>query len=674
MSVPRKDSISTVDARRKRKKWNISANPRKYLLVLQWLPKYNQFQAVSDVIAGITIGLTMIPQSIAYAALAGLTAQYGLYSSFLGGFIYLLLGTTKEVSIGPTSLMSLLTMEYTHDMPIDFVILLTFLAGCVELTMGLLNLGFLVDFISIPVTSAFTSAAAIIIIVAQIQGLLGLRYKSYNIVDTINKTFKNIDKVHLPDVALSFSCIVFLLLFRKLQDFGKSKTGNNEITRTKKILWFLSIGRNALVVLITSIISFNLTLQESSPFTLSGKVKPGLPAVSIPPFSSQIGNRTYTFFDMCSHYGSGIFMIPIIAVLTNVAIAKVFASGGSLNAKQEMLTLGICNILGSFFSSMPTCGALTRSAVSAASGIQTPMAGLYTGIRPSYCLFDNYFFNFSHDILFDLIILLFLLGILTLLALSFLTPYFYYIPRATLAAVLVSAVFFMVDLRIFKVLWKGSRKDAIAAIVTFIVCILCNIEVGLLLGAALNIIFLLHPSARPNLSTIECKTDLGNEYLMLKPDTGFYYPAVDFLSNKLETIATKYEEKKMPLLVDCERFQGFDYTAIKSMERLSKQLNSKTQRLWLLNVKPEVIETISILADKKYFLFINDHDKIKSFVDEIKKNSDEENLVNEENGLMKNAEKEHLEMEVYEESNGIFKKRNDDIKESDKMSLHRSNA
>lgn len=643
MSVPRKDSISTEDARRKRKKWNISVNPRKYLLILQWLPKYNQFQAVSDVIAGITIGLTMIPQSIAYAALAGLTAQYGLYSSFLGGFIYLLLGTTKEVSIGPTSLMSLLTMEYTHDMPIDFVILLTFLAGCVELTMGLLNLGFLVDFISIPVTSAFTSAAAIIIIVAQIQGLLGLRYKSYNIVDTINKTFKNIDKVHLPDVALSFSCIVFLLLFRKLQDFGKCKTGNNEITRTKKILWFLSIGRNALVVLITSIISFNLTLQESSPFTLSGKVKPGLPAVSIPPFSSQIGNRTYTFFDMCSHYGSGIFMIPIIAVLTNVAIAKVFASGGSLNAKQEMLTLGICNILGSFFSSMPTCGALTRSAVSAASGIQTPMAGLYTGI-------------------------------LTLLALSFLTPYFYYIPRATLAAVLVSAVFFMVDLRIFKVLWKGSRKDAIAAIVTFIVCILCNIEVGLLLGAALNIIFLLHPSARPNLSTIECKTDLGNEYLMLKPDTGFYYPAVDFLSNKLETIATKYEETKMPLLVDCERFQGFDYTAIKSMERLSKQLNSKTQRLWLLNVKPEVIETISILADKKYFLFINDHDKIKPFVDEIKKNTDEESLVNEENGLMKNAEKEHLEMEVYEESNGIFKKRNDDIKESDKMSLHRSNA
>ncbi|KAL2717792.1 sodium-independent sulfate anion transporter-like [Vespula squamosa] len=662
MSVPRKDSISTEDAKRKKKKRNFSANSKKYLLILQWLPKYNQFQAVSDVIAGITIGLTMIPQSIAYAALAGLTAQYGLYSSFLGGFIYLLLGTTKEVSIGPTSLMSLLTMEYTHDMPIDFVILLTFLAGCVELIMGLLNLGMYpkcITFINVSKDKNLVKIKIGTIDTIQLSGLIdrninmsrffgglhfypcyvGIHFGSGNYYNRCpdSGSLRNIEKVHLPDVALSFSCIVFLLLFRKLQEFG-NKTGNNEITRTKKILWFLSIGRNALIVLITSIISFNLTLQESSPFTLSGKVKPGLPAVSIPPFSSQIGNRTYTFFDMCSHYGSGIFMIPIIAVLTNVAIAKVFANG-SLNAKQEMLTLGICNILGSFFSSMPTCGALTRSAVSAASGIQTPMAGLYTGI-------------------------------LTLLALSFLTPYFYYIPRATLAAVLVSAVFFMIDLRIFKVLWKGSRKDAIAAIVTFVICILCNIEIGLLLGAALNIIFLLHPSARPNLSTIECKTDLGNEYLILKPDTGFYYPAVDFLSNKLEKIATKYEDKKVPLLVDCERFQGFDYTAIKSMERLSKQLNTKTQRLWLLNVKPDVIETISILADDKHFLFINDHERIKSFVDEIKENTDEQNLVDEENELMKNAEKENLKMQGYEDSNGIFKERNDDIKESDKISLH----
>lgn len=635
MSVPtdRKNSIAE-DAKKKRKK-KIRGNLLKYLSIAQWLPRYNRFQAISDVVAGITIGLTMIPQSIAYAALAGLTAQYGLYSSLLGGFIYTFFGTIREVSIGPTSLMSLLTLEYTHDMPIDFVVLLTLLAGCVELAMGLLNLGFLVDFISIPVTSAFTSAAAIIIIIAQIPGLLGLKYKSYSMVDNVTKAFQNIANVNFPDIALSTSCIIFLLLFRKLQDFGNGKT-NGKDTKTKKVLWFLSIARNALIVLITSTISFNLSSRGSSPFTLSGKVKAGLPAITVPSFSSQIGNRTYTLFDMCSHYGSGIFMVPLIAVLTNVAIAKAFASGNSLNAKQEMLTLGVCNIFGSFISSMPICGALTRSAVSAASGVQTPMAGLYTGT-------------------------------LTLLALSFLTPYFYYIPRATLAAVLVSAVLFMVDLRIYKVLWKGSKKDAIAAITTFVICIICNIEIGLLLGAAINIIFLLHPSARPNLQIIECKTDLGNEYVLFKPDAGLYYPAVDFLSSKLQTIAAKCERKQMPLIVDCDRFRGFDYTAIKSIERLSKQLNSHKRRLGLLNVKREIIENISIMADDKYFLFIEGHDKVQCFVDEIKKSIDE-SPIDEETGLIKITDKENIETVNHEHLDEVVEKKDDNMKESKDVS------
>ncbi|KAK2581784.1 hypothetical protein KPH14_002262 [Odynerus spinipes] len=624
----RKNSLATEEAKKKRKK-KIRANLKRYLSIAQWLPKYNQFQAISDLIAGITIGLTMIPQSIAYAALAGLTAQYGLYSSLLGGFMYTILGTIREVSIGPTSLMSLLTMEYTRDMPVDFVVLLTLLAGCVELMMGLLNLGFLVDFISIPVTSAFTSAAAIIIIVAQVQGLLGLRYKSYSMIDNVYKAFQNIANVNLADVALSSSCIVFLLFFRKLKDLGNGSKN----TKTRKILWFLSIARNALIVLITSTIAFNLASHGSSPFTLSGKVKPGLPAVAVPPFSSQIGNRTYTFFEMCSHYGSGIFMVPLIAVLTNVAIAKAFASGSSLNAKQEMLTLGVCNILGSFISSMPTCGALTRSAVSAASGVQTPMAGVYTGT-------------------------------LTLLALSFLTPYFYYIPRATLAAVLVVAVLFMVDLRIFIVLWKGSKKDAIAAITTFVVCIVCNIEVGLLLGVAINIIFLLHPSARPNIRTIECKTALGNEYVVFKSEAGLYYPAVDFLSNKLQTVASKCERKKVPLIVDCERFSGFDYTAIKSIERLSKQLNAHEQRLWLLNVKPEIIQSISIMADEKYFIFIENSEKVQCFVDEIKGTTDE-NVADEESGLMNDVVKENIETENCTCSDEIVEKGNNSTKESE---------
>lgn len=124
-------------------RWSASAKRvvLRRVTILNWLPRYSKMDAVSDVIAGLTVGLTMVPQSIAYAALAGLTAQYGLYSAFMGSFVYVVFGTIKEVSIGPTSLMALLAVEYTQDLPVEFMILLAFLAGCVEFIMGLLNLG-----------------------------------------------------------------------------------------------------------------------------------------------------------------------------------------------------------------------------------------------------------------------------------------------------------------------------------------------------------------------------------------------------------------------------------------------------------------------------------------------------------------------------------------------------
>lgn len=193
------------------RKYNVVA---RYVPLLGWLPHYTRLKAVSDFIAGITLGLTMIPQSIAYAALAGLTAQYGLYSCFVGGFLYIFFGTIREVSIGPSSLMALITLQYTRDMPVDFVVLLCFLVGCIEFLMGVLNLGFIIDFISMPVTSGFISATSAIIIIAQLQGLLGLKYKSSNIADNLYKMFKNIGNVRLPDLTLGICSITFLLIFR----------------------------------------------------------------------------------------------------------------------------------------------------------------------------------------------------------------------------------------------------------------------------------------------------------------------------------------------------------------------------------------------------------------------------------------------------------------------------
>ncbi|EZA48779.1 Sodium-independent sulfate anion transporter [Ooceraea biroi] len=407
--------------------------------------------------------------------------------------------------------MALVTLQYIRDMPLDFLVLLCFLAGCVELLMGILNLGFIVDFISAPVTSAFMSATSVIIIISQMQGLLGLKYKSANIVDNLYKMLTNINKIRLPDLALGICSIAFLLIFRKLKDIvclcarDKENTSRNPVI--EKVLWYFSIGRNALIVFITTTIAYQLDAAGSVPFRLSGKIESGLPTISLPSFSAQVGNQTYTFLDMCAHYGSGIVILPLISVLANVAIAKAFAAGAPVNATQEMLTLGLCNILGSFVSSMPTTGAFTRSAVSSASGIQTPMAGLYSGnaikseiytqasmanvIPACECRKNKATLHFT--------------GTMALLALSFLTPYFYYIPRATLSAVLITAVVFMIDLRIIKLLWKGCKTDAVAAVGTFSICVFISVEIGLLLGILFSLAFFIRPSARPTFQIVNCE-------------------------------------------------------------------------------------------------------------------------------------------------------------------------
>nr|XP_003706252.1 PREDICTED: sodium-independent sulfate anion transporter-like isoform X1 [Megachile rotundata]XP_012147521.1 PREDICTED: sodium-independent sulfate anion transporter-like isoform X1 [Megachile rotundata] len=587
MSVLEKEVVSGMEEHKDRKdKSNCSFT--NYVIIANWLPKYSRFDAVSDLVAGFSLGLTLIPQSIAYAALAGLTAQYGLYTCLMGGFVYLFFGTIKEVSIGPSSLMSLLTLEYTRNLPVDFVVLFSFLAGCVELLMGVLRLGFLVDFISMPVTSSFTSATSIIIIVSQVPGLLGIRVKAHTAADNISKIVQNIQNIRIPDLILGVCSIAFLLFFRKMKDFdcafldSKNDTkAHNKKKIVKKILWFLSICRNALVILITAIISFYLEKSGPAPFILSGKIESGLPKFSLPPFSSQIGNQTYTFMDMCYHYGTGIIILPLVSVLANVAIAKSFATGSNVNATQEMLTLGLSNILGSFVSAMPAAGAFTRSAVLSASGVRTPMNGIYVGT-------------------------------MSLLALSFLTPYFYYIPRATLSAVLISAVMFIIDLKIIRLLWKGCKRDAVAAIVTFLVCIVGGVELGLLVGALFNLIFFLRPSARPKIEMIQYKAEFGNKYIILKPDTGLFYPATNYFCNKITEIIRKNDENNVAFIIDCERIRNIDYTAIKSIELLLAGINAEKRKLWFLHVNSKLYESIQVFANTKYFYFIEEEDRISS--------------------------------------------------------------
>ncbi|XP_063825329.1 sodium-independent sulfate anion transporter [Ostrinia nubilalis] len=449
---------------------------RRRLPILAWAPRYSRLAAAGDAVAGVTLGLTLVPQSIAYAALADLPVQYGLYTSFVGTILYMFLGTVKEVSIGPTSLMALLTLQATRGLPVEFVVLLAFLAGCVVLLMGLLRLGFMVELISVSVTSGFTSATAVIIVAAQLKGALGLSFTAESVFDNLQQIALRWRHVRAADCALAAVCCAALLLLRKVKDIKVKDP------RVARALWLLSISRNALVVLAASVFAYCTYDPDNLLVKLSGKVEPGLPALSLPPFSARLGNHTAHFPEMVRRLGPSVLMMPVVMVIANISIAKAFTPGGRVDATQEMVTLGLVNCAGSLFRAMPACGAFTRSAVAHSSGVRSPAAGLYAGI-------------------------------ITLLALIFMTKYFYFIPKACLSSVLICAVVFMIDVGICVRLWRQSKRELVVLAVTFAASVAATVELGVLAGVLADLALLLHQLMHPAVATHHVKVSEASAHL-----------------------------------------------------------------------------------------------------------------------------------------------------------------
>ncbi|XP_025200768.1 sodium-independent sulfate anion transporter-like isoform X2 [Melanaphis sacchari] len=531
--------------------------------------------AMGDMIAGITIGLTMIPQSIAYASLANLSPQVGLYSSLIGGFIYMNLGTVKQVSMGPTSLMALLTYEYTKNLTVEYVVLLTFMCGIIEMLMGLFKLGFLVDFISTPVTSGFTTATSIIVVMSQVKGILGVRFKGDTVKDILEKLIEHFHERRTGDMVLGLGAIVVILTLRELR--------NVPVTGIlKKVFWFISLSRNTSVVLLAMLITY---LFESSgiplPYLTSDTAKTGLPSLRFPPFGYTSGNTTVTLPEMLYEIRSAIFIIPLVSVLANVSIAKTYANGGIVEATQEMLALGMCNIAGSFIMSMPTCGAFTRSALSQASGVQTTLSNIYAS------------------------------GLI-LLAILFLTPHFHLIPRAILSSILISAVLFMVDYQIVKPLWKTSRAELFVTMVTLLISLFFTVEIGLLAGICANIIHLALMWSRPKLK-IELIKSKGVEFVLITPNNGLYFPAIDYLYREIMRIPKQEGYAKIPLVINCAHLKGLDYTAAKGLSLISSEIQAKDQRFIVLNAS-EKMRYVCRKSGCKSMVFCNSLDALPSVI------------------------------------------------------------
>ncbi|KAF1838141.1 sulfate permease [Decorospora gaudefroyi] len=416
--------------------------------VIEWLPKYNPRWILNDTLAGITVGVLLIPQSLAYAKIATIPGQFGLMSSWLPNFMYLIMGTSKDLSTGPTSLMGLLTAEIIVDIskegytPQAIASAVALSVGLYSMVLGLLKLGFILEFISVPVLNGFISAAAFVIMLGQIPSLFGVKVGS-GTANIIHDLFAKIPEYDGPTCGVGLSGILLLYLMQKMgQRWGKQY----------KAVWLLALGRSAVVLIIFTGMSYavnkDIDLENEDPVFALSKVQSDGIATPRMPDSALIGK---VFARSIAPF--------IAAAIEHLAIAKAFGrkNGYVTDAAQELVYLGFTNFFNSFFNSMSVSGAMSRTAVNSESGVKSPVYGLIAG------------------------------GVV-ILSIFKLSPVLFWIPKATLAAIIVTAVWHMVvPVSVFYGYWRTSLVDFITAMLAFWLTLFVSSEIGIGVAVGFNV-------------------------------------------------------------------------------------------------------------------------------------------------------------------------------------------
>ncbi|KAG7212725.1 hypothetical protein KM043_012992 [Ampulex compressa] len=527
---------------------------KRRLPILSWLPTYKLTWLAQDALAGITVGLTAVPQGIAYGIVAGLNPEYGLYASFMASFIYVVFGSCENITIGPTAIMATMVQPLVLNHGPDIAVLITFFKGCIIAILGIFHLGFFLDFISLPVITGFTSAAAINIAASQFKSLLGIPGRSESFLDSLIAVFSNLNKIRYQDTLLGLGTIAVLVLLKNIP-------GRRSGTVPQKIAWTLTLARNALVVIAGAVMAYVFHIYGREPFKLTGALGQGVPPFSPPPFTTTFQNRTYNLMEMTTSMGTTLFSIPVVSTIEHIAIAKAFAKGKSLDATQEMFALGICNIFGSFVRSMPVTGSFTRTAVNYASGVRTTLGGIFTGA-------------------------------LVLLATSLLTTTFRFIPKATLAGLIICAMYYMLDFTTYHLLWRAKKIDFFVMLITLLCCVFAGLELGIIIGVILNLFTLLYFSARPS---VESKVEQmeGQTVIRVVPEEAVTFPAAEHLRASIMSLS---EESLCNVVLDCKNLKRIDVTVAKNLKLLSNDLAVRGQRMICINRCDNVDSTLRSVA------------------------------------------------------------------------------
>ncbi len=546
---------------------------QRYFPITQWLPTYKKEYLNGDLFAGLTVGIMLIPQGMAYALIAGLPPVYGLYASIVPQVIYAVFGTSRQLSVAPVAMDSLLVAAGVSvlategsDAYIGFALLLAFFMGAFQFLLGVFRMGFITNLLSKPVISGFTSAAALIIGLNQLKYLLGTDIeKSNNVFEILWHALQKVNQTHLLTLLIGIGGIIIIHGVKKIHR---------------------SIPGALLAVILGTGLVYFLQLSDNG-VPIVQTIPQGLPPFRLPNFDlGEIGKLVPL-----------ALTISVVAFMEAFSVAKAIESkrkDHKVDANQELIGLGAANIIGSLFQSYPVTGGFSRSAVNYQSGANTPLSSVVSAV---------------------------LIGLI----LVFLTPLFYYLPLAILASVIMVAVASLIDFHYAKKLWKESKPEFVLLIATFLVTLNFSMVPGIITGVVLSILLLLYRSAYPHIAQLgrlkgqsEFRNikrfrdlELWESMLILRIDAPITFINVQYLKDYLEQEIQLKKQIKI-IILDAGPVSHIDASAVEVLSNLLTKFKLKNITLKLTDVIGPVRDTLhktgllETIGEDNIFLTLND--------------------------------------------------------------------
>ncbi|MCK6508865.1 solute carrier family 26 protein [Myxococcota bacterium] len=548
----------------------------RWIPALDWLRAYKREELRGDTMAGLTVAIMLIPQGMAYAMLAGLPPQMGLYASLLPPFLYALLGTSRQLSFGPVAMDSLLVATGVGAMALagsaDYVALaitLGVLVGLMQIGMGLARLGFLVNFLSRPVISGFTSAAALIIGLSQLKHLVGLKLeRSSQIQVIVLDVLKKIGGLHGLTLGIGLAAVVLLVWVKK-----------------RRPAWPGAL----FVVLLGTLVVWGFGWERSG-VQIVGAVPAGLPGLTMPRYDWGTIERLLPI----------ALTIALVAFLEGISVARAIATKRryAVDANQELIAMGVANLGGGLTGGYPGTGGLSRSAVNDQAGARTGLASMITAL---------------------------LVG----LTLLFFTPLFYFLPKAVLAAIVMVAVFGLIEFQEPFRLWKIQRMDAVLLLLTFGVTLTVGIQQGIAVGVGVSLLLFIARSTRPHTAVLgrikgtdiyrnverfpEAETWSG--VVIFRLDASFYFANVAFFKELLRDLILRAVQGGEPLravIADTSGIDFVDSSAVDALQEVARDLKDADIAFYLAGVKGPVRDVLrrsglyAMLGEERVMLRIQD--------------------------------------------------------------------